>query len=186
MNKNKQEILRAFLSKQFSDLDEEVILVLDAVVSLEKGDGNEAEETRVITIEDQDGKISARSLNIYNLMRISFQDMVEILFEGADLLSEDNKIMVIMALLNIVYEFVPNLSYTFNEEEAKILVIIWHQKGKEVTATELARAYKQKFVEDIDTDLITYYLKSFHKFKVLKYKGDGKYQARERMTYERN
>ena len=91
-----------------------------------------------------------------------------------------------MSLLNLVYEFWPKLNYAFNDQDAKILLNIWQQDGKEVTAAEIAGVYRQSFGQDIDADRVARSLKFFYKLKVLKYKGDGKYQARENMTYERN
>ena len=184
----RQEVLRAVIGERLADVDENVLRVLDAVVTLEEGNSNEAEEIRAIKIkEDTDGKVSAKSFKLYNLMKVSFYDLAGFLLkESTILLTKDTRVKVIMSLLNLVYEFWPKLNYAFNDQDAKILLNIWQQGKKEVTAAEIAGVYQQSFGQDIDPDRVARSLEFFHKLKVLKYKGDGKYQARERMTYERN
>ena len=68
--------LKSFVLEKYPEIEESVIRVIVATVSLEEGEPNEAEETRVITIkEDTDGKTTADSIKLYNLMKVSYHDL---------------------------------------------------------------------------------------------------------------
>ena len=180
--------LRAFLESRSENIDDTVFQVLDAVVTLEQGEGDEAEESRALRIkEDTDGSLSASSWKLYNLMRVSYHDVIGFLLkESTILLTEDTRINVIMSLLNLVFEFVPNLTYSFNEQDAQILFSIWKLGSNEVTAEEVVTAHKRYCGQAIDPKRVERSLRFFHNLHVLHYLGDGVYKVRERMIYERN
>ena len=182
------KVLRAILESRSADIDDTVFQVLDAVVTLEQGEGDEAAETPALRIkEDTDGSRSATSWKLYNVMRVSYHDLIGFLLkESTILLTENTRIKVIMSLLNLIFEFVPKLTYTFNEQDAQILFSIWRLGSKEVTAEEVAAAHERYCGQAIDPERVERSLRFFHKLHVLRYLGDGVYQVRERMIYERN
>ncbi len=189
---SQQEVLRKMIGRQGGQADADILRVLGAVVTLEPGESNEAHETRVITIqEDTDGSVTADSWKPYNLIRVSYRDLIGFLLkESTILLTEDTRVKVVMSLLNLLFDFVPRLTYRFNEQDAGLLLTIWRlngeEKKEEVSVEEVAAAHERFTGQPLDLQRIRRSLAFFHDLHVLRYLGDGRYRVRERMIYERN
>lgn len=192
---NKEETaLRAFIIEKLSEAglkaDETTIQALLAGVSLEEGEPNEAEEIRTIRIkEDADGRVTAKSIKLYNLLKVSPHDLMDFLLKEATVfIAEDTKVKVFLALLILLHEFTPKLAYSFNETDARILLAINSLNVKNFAVSDIEDAYSRRFGEPLkpgQAERAVDFFKS-KQIKVLKYLGDGKYTKKERMVYERN
>jgi hypothetical protein len=185
--KKKEEALREFVTELFPDPDENVIRTIAAVTELERGETNESQETRKIKItEDTDGKITAKSIKMYNLIKVSFHDLIGFLGKGAAIpFLEDTRVKIIFALFTLLHDFFPKLTYEFNEQDAKLLLGIFELRRNEFTAKDIAESC-QRFAPALTEDQINRSLGYFKKLKVLKQLAGGRYVVREKMIYERN
>jgi hypothetical protein len=189
--KKEREVLRKFVTELFPDADENVLRTIAAVTELERGEGNESKETRKITIkEDTDGKITAKSIKMYNLIKVSFHDLIGFLGKGAAIpFLEDTRVKIIFALFTLLHDFYPKLTCEFNEQDAKLLLGILDlvELGRnEFTAKDIAESCRQRFAPALTEDQINRSLGYFKKLKVLKQLAGGRYVVREKMIYERN
>lgn len=190
MNKEKAA-LRAFLIKKLTEagweVDETTLNALLSSVILEEGEPDEAKETRTISIkEDTDGKITAESVKLFNLMKVSYHDLMGFLIKEATiLLTEDTKVKVFLSLLNLLHEFYPKLTYAFNETDAKILSAIYFLKKEAFTVTEVEEAYSNQNSDLLPSGRAERALDFFTSLKATKYLGNGQYATREKMVYER-
>ncbi|MBK8879388.1 MAG: hypothetical protein IPN74_12805 [Haliscomenobacter sp.] len=188
-----EAILRAFVAEKLHDdaslqPDEAVLRVLNAVVALEPGASREAEEVRSIEIvEDTDGTYAAKSIKLFNLMKVSQHDLMGFLLkETTVFLTEDNRLKIVLSLLNLLYEFFPKLTYAFNEQDAKILFAVYSVGTSAFHPSEVAAAYLKRFGQPLPDAQLTRSLAFFKDLFVVKYLGDGKYLLRENITYERH
>lgn len=180
-------VLREFVHELFPGKDDTVLQVLDKIVSLEKGDPKEDEETRKVTItEDKDSTVTAKSIKPYNLMRMSFHDLTGLLLRGTALpLFEDTKLKIAYGVLSLIHEFYPKISYSFNEQDSRLLLVILELGRSEFTQIELAEADRARYGEEIDEEKIHRSLNVLEQIKVIKDIGEGKFVVREKMIYER-
>lgn len=183
--------LREFLSQKLEsvglEMEEAVLQALSAAVVLEEGDPKEEEETRTVRLtEDTDGEITADRLHWYNLMRVSFHDLTGFLIkESAIILTEDTRLKVFLSLLNLLHEFYPKLTMPFNQADAKVLSAIYFLEKKTFSLPDLEASYARQFSEPLPQERSSRALNSFAALKIIKPLGEGQYQVRERMTYER-
>jgi len=188
----KEAILHAFfaenLSKQGMELDEDTFDALVSAITLEEGEPIESEETRSVYLkESTDGKPTAKSIKLYNLMKISYQDIIGfILKQSAVLFTEDNRLKAIFSVFNLLNEFYPKLSYNFNEQDAGILLAVYDSGKKEFLPAEIQALYQQRYGKPLTDIQLSRSFEAFKELKVLRYLGDGKYAIREKMIYERH
>ena len=190
--RQEQLVLRAYLREKLSEqgleADETILNAITARIALEEGEPDESKETRAITItEDTDGTIAAKSIKLYNLMRVSLHDLFGFLLKETTIVfTEDNRLKLILSLLNLLHEFYPKLTYKFNQQDAKILLSIYALGKREFSIAEIAEAHQQKHDAAITEEQLKRSLQFFKDLYVLRYLGDGQYLLREKMTYERN
>lgn len=187
MNK-KEEIIKALFAEKFGETDEIVAQTISKIINLEIGNSNEDDETRSIDIvEDSDGKITAKSFKLYNIMKVSNYDLGKLLIEETTLaLVEDTRLKITLGLIKMLYEFYPKLTYAFNDTDAKILLTIYQLQKKSITPPEVYDTYLQNFTTSVSTAQIERSLNFLKDMRVLKYLGNGNFEVREKMTYERN
>ena len=185
---SQEKIIAAYMAEKLNENDENIAKVLSSIMTLESGDSNEDEETRSIELkEDPDGQVTAKSFKLYNIMKISNYDLGKFLLEEIGIASfEETKLKITFGLLKLIYEFYPKLTYDFNDTDAKILLIIFQLKKKSITPPEVYDLYLQNFTPSVSTDQIQRSLDFFKEMRVIKYLGNGLYEVRERITYERN
>lgn len=189
---NQKEIIAAFVSEKMqgidSEINEKIVRALNAAITLEKGDSNEAEETRSITLkEDTDGKITAKSMKLFNLMKVSYYDLFGFLSKEIAIgLTEDSRVKILISLFNLFYDFYPKFSYAFNETDAKVLMVIWQLNKKGFTAEEVLEEYTKNHTPSVSTAQIQRSLIFFKDMRVIKDLGKGQYEVKEKITYERN
>lgn len=189
---NQKEIIAAFVSEKMHGVDAEtasqIVRALNASVTLEQGNSNEADETRSVTLkEDSDGKVSAKSIKLFNLMKVSAYDLFGFLSKEITIgLTEDSRIKILVSLFNLLYDFYPKLTYTFNEMDAKILTAIWQLNKKTITAEEVLDSYGQTNTPSVSTAQMQRSLAFFSELKVIKNLGKGQYEVKEKITYERS
>ena len=190
--KKKEVVLRTFITEKLAErnleADESILEAFGSSVRLEEGTPDETEEIRAIKIkEDTDGKVTAKSIKLYNLMKVSYYDLFGFLIKEAAIpFVEETRAKIIFALLILLHEFYPKMAHTFNEQDARLLLLIQELGKKEFKADELSEAYQQHFDQAITTAKVSRSLNYFTDLKVLKYLNDDKYIAEEKMTYERN
>lgn len=182
-----ESVLSKYVHGLFPGNNDTVLKVLSAVVSLEKGDPNEDEETRKIKVtEDTDGTVAAHSFKLYNLMRMSFHDLTGLLLKGAALpLFEDTKLKIAYGVLSLIHEFYPKLTYNFNQQDSKMLLVILELGRAEFALDELSEAFRARYGEEIAEEKLGRSLTAFEKIKVMKNLGAGRYAVREKMIYDR-
>lgn len=183
-----QEFLRARLTEAGLKADEKAISAIVAVTKLEEGEPNEENETRHITLhEGTDGKLGAKSIKWYNLMKVSFHDLSGFLLtEAAILFSDDTKIQVFLSLLNLLHEFYPKLTYAFNDTDARVLLAIHQLRRKKFMIPELQDSYAQSFGQALSISQAERSLSFFDSMNVLAHLDDGHYFVEEEMIYERD
>ena len=187
----KETILRAFITEKLSEhgleADEIVLKALAATVTLEEGEPLESEEERAVSVsEDTDGKPSAKSIKLYNLMKISYYDLIGFgIKEYAILLTEDIRIKAVFSVFMLLHEFYPKLTYSFNEQDAGILLALYESDKKEFMSAEVSAMYQQRFNKPLTEDQLKRSLGAFVDLQVLRRLGEGKYAVREKITYER-
>ena len=187
----KESILYAFLSEKLNEqgheIDDNVFRAIAAGVELEEGEPIESEETRSVYLsEDTDGKPSAKSIKWYNLMKISFEDIIGFILKQLDtFFTEDNRLKVIFSVLNLLHEFYPKLTYTFNEQDAGILLALYESGKKEFVPVDLQELYQHRFHKALSDNQLSQSLAAFKELKVVRYLGENKYAVRENMIYER-
>ena len=197
--KNKEKILVSYINQKFSEngleIDTDFEKKFASCIELEEGYRKIEDETRSVTIkEDTDGKISASSIKLYNIMKVEQFEIqkslikTDAVFFDAGLLNTDQIIKMCFTLLDIAYEFYSKLKYTFNDTDAKILAAIYQFtiKEKEFTETGLNTFYSVNSNETLKDGQISRSLHFFTSLKVIKDLGEGKYALRERLIYERN
>lgn len=188
----KTDVLRAFvtekLAEQGLEVDDSILSALEGIVALEEGQPLESDEVRSIYLsEATDGKPSAKSIKLYNLMRVSYHDLTGFLLkESTILLTEDNRTKIVLSILNLLHEFYPKLNFTFNEQDAGILLALNETGKKEFSAEEIPGLYSQRNGKNLTADQLKRSLDAFVALKVLRYLGEGKYAVREKMIYERH
>lgn len=189
----KKEItLYAFLAEKLAEqnleINENVFQALAAGVELEEGEPIESEETRSVYLkEDTDGKPSAKSIKWYNLMKISFEDIIGfILKQLQTFFTEDDRLKVFFSVLNLLHEFYPKLTYTFNEQDAGILLALFESGVKEFLPADVQALYQQRYNNALSDHQLSQSLNAFKELKVLRYLGENKYAVREKMIYERH
>lgn len=189
---NQEQTIKAFVAENAQGMDADtqqyIARALNAAVTLERGNSNEAEETRSVSLkEDTDGKVTAKSLKLFNLMKVSYYDLFGFLAEEIIIaLTEDSRTKIITSLFKLFYSFYPKLTYTFNDTDAKILMAIWQMNKQKWTADEVLDAYTQKNTPSVSTEQIQRSLNFLNELRVVKYLGKGVYEQREKVTYERH
>lgn len=189
---NKATVLRAFIAEKLAEqgleAEDNMLNALAEIVTLEEGQSLESEEVRSIYLsEATDGKPSAKSIKLYNLMRISYHDLIGFLLkESAILFTEDDRLKAVFSVFNLLHEFYPKLTYTFNEQDAGILLALYESGKKEFPAAEIPGLYRQRYRKTLPETQLTRSLDAFVSLKVLRYLGEGKYAVREKMVYERH
>ncbi len=189
---NKAAVLRAFVAEKLAEQglvgDDNIFNALESVITLEEGQPLESEEVRSIYLsEATDGKLSAKSIKLYNLMRVSYHDLIGFLLkESTILLTEDNSVKVVLSIFNLLHEFYPKLTYTFNEQDAGILLALYESDKKEFSAVDIPDLYSRRNGKNLTADQLKNSLDAFIALKVLRFLGEGKYALREKMIYERH
>lgn len=189
---NKAAVLRAFVAEKLTEQglvgDDNIFNALESVITLEEGQPLESEEVRSIYLsEATDGKLSAKSIKLYNLMRVSYHDLIGFLLkESTILLTEDNSVKVVLSIFNLLHEFYPKLTYTFNEQDAGILLALYESDKKEFSAVDIPDLYSRRNGKNLTADQLKNSLDAFIALKVLRFLGEGKYALREKMIYERH
>lgn len=179
--------LEKYVEQIFANDNEQIVEVLNAITTLERGDSDERQETRKVKItEGTNGEVTAKSIKLYNLMEMSFHDLSGLLLRGAALsLFEDTKAKIAYGVLMLIHEFYPMVSYEFGERDSKLLLVILEHGQSEFQMLELQEAFQKRFREEIGDKGLQKSLEVFVKLKVLKFRGNGKYMLREKMVYQR-
>lgn len=192
MKKN-ELVLRAFVREKLKsnygiEADETVLRAILAVVTLEEGNAIESEEVRSIKItEDIDGKITAKSTKLYNLMKMSNYDLTKLLIgEYAMIFTAENKLEFMFAAVLLIIEFGPKIHIEFTDRDPKILLTIYELGQQEFFVADIIAAFQARFNQPLTEEKAKQSLSYFQELKVLKYLGEGKYKIREIMVYERN
>jgi hypothetical protein len=187
-----KEIIAAFVVEKIHDVDAEtanqIVRALNASVTLEQGNSNEDDETRSISLkEDTDGKITAKSMKLFNLMKISYYDLFGFLSKEVAIgFTEDSRVKIIVSLFNLFYDFYPKFAYTFNETDAKVLLAIWQLNKKSFSAEEVLEEYAKNHTPSVASAQIARSLTFFKDMRVVKDLGKGQYEVKEKITYERS
>lgn len=188
-----QEILRAYLSEELEQAgyspDASALDLLSLHISLRAGVSKESDEVRSVTIkENTDGKYSGKHFSLYNLAEVSFYDLLGLGLDAVPIAGMNGKpfLQVAYAVLKLVHKFYPKLSYNLTETDAKILVAVRYLEKKEFTLADLKASFLQQFGTTIDEARFSRAIDFFRKKFILRYKGEGIYQLRERIEYIRN
>lgn len=190
MSKN-QEILRAYLTEQLEAAgytpDAAALDTLTAHVALREGQSDETGEVRSVTIkEDTDGKFSAKHFSLYNLIEVKFYDLFGLGIGALPIMGMAGQpLLVAIAVLKLVYDFYPKLSYDLTETDAKILLAMYYLGKKEFALDEAQASFQQQFGTPLEEARFSRAIDFFRKKDILRYLGNGIYQLRERVTYER-
>jgi hypothetical protein len=185
-------ILKAFLAEQFQahglEINDAILKAITSTVQIEEGEPDESQETRSVKItEDTDGKLAAQSFKFYNIIKMSYHDLVGFLLKESGIyFMEDDKVKIFFSILFLLHDFSPKLTYKFNETDAKILLAIYENDRKEFSVADVQAAYQQHFAQALSEEQASRSLNHFKDLKVVEYLGAGKYLPREKMTYERN
>ena len=185
-----REFITTSLAADASDAadDNDVFRAVNAVAFLQEGESNEADQSRTVTIsEDSDGRVTAKSIKLYNIVTISFHDLSGFFLKGLFIsFAETTKQKIVFGLLALVHEFYPKLSHAFNEQDSRVLLVMLELGNREFTLDEVAHAHRQRFGEELPRERLNRTRDGLEKYKILRYKGAGKYIVREKMTYERS
>lgn len=189
--KKKEQILRAFamekLEAQGWESNENILDAIISFVRLEEGTPSIQQETRTATVtEDTDGKLTAKSIKLYNIVKVKNYDLLGFAIkQNAALLTEDDRLKVFFTILNLLHEFYSKLTYPFNEQDAKILLLIYLEKGKHFDLAKIVSAYNKKFEPTLAEEKILNSLQHFVKMKVIEVNKEGMYHAVETIIHER-
>jgi hypothetical protein len=188
---NQEEPLRMFLAEKSISrgiaTNDNLVKHFSEALTFEKGIPPERGKTRKVTIlDDTNGNLSAESVSLYNLLKVSFYDLGDLLFkEALLLLSKDERIIISLSLLNLIYEFYPKITHTFNEQDACILLSIFYLNKKSFTFTELERLPEHQCHLSISDELFKRSLDYFVEMKILKLESDERYTLRQEVVYHR-
>lgn len=184
--------LHSFLSEKLAargfEPDEETLRALSSAIVIEEGEPDESEETRTVHLkEGTDGKKGAESVKWYNMMRISYQDLINLIFKALkNTLVEDAALKLIFGAVDVILEFYPKLTISFNEQDAKLLWLMYGLNQKQVTVDELAQAWRSQYNDALPADQPKRSLDSFHELRIVRAEGNSTYTIREKHVYERN
>lgn len=187
-----QEILRAYLSEQLKSAgytpDAAALDRLSSHISLREGQSDEAGEVRSVTIkEDNDGKFSAKHFSLYNLIEVNFYDLFGLGIGALPIMGiAGQPLLIAIAVLKLVYDFYPKLSYDLTETDAKILLAMYYLGKKEFALDEAQASFQQQFDTSLEEARFSRAIDFFRKKDILRYRGDGIYQLRERVSYTRS
>ena len=185
--KKAQEALHSYIQGHFPEADEQLLRALDAVVLLEKGEPDASLERRRITItQDGAGPTRARSIKWYNAMQVSVDDLKGFLLgKLAVHLAENTRLMLVLTVLMLLYEFNSKLCHAFDERDARLLLVIFELGSDTFAPSDVLTAHSRRFGESIPEEQVAAAFESFRKLKVLHYDGSGKYVLRENITCKR-
>lgn len=185
MVKNQKEIIGAFLAEKMGNaLTDDVLKVINQAVTLEEGDSNEANETRSVKIkEDAEGKVTAASIKLYNILKISFADWADLLVSVAGAFINNNtNVTIAYAILQLISTFGKKLSYDFSEFDAKVLLKIYEHKQ---AGNQQFQAADLTLTPSVSLENIEKSLAFLKEMRVLKYWGNQTYTLKESINYER-
>lgn len=184
--------LRQFIAEKLTERgytpDDATLDNLSACIILEEGESDESTETRIVHLkEGTDGKKGAESVKWYNMMRISYQDLMNLIFKALkNTLVEDAALKLIFGAVDVILEFYPKLKISFNEQDAKLLWLMYGLNQKQVTVDELAQAWRSQYGDTLPADQPKRSLDSFHDLRIVRAEGNNTYTIREKHVYERN
>lgn len=185
---NTKETLSAFLdaelSKQNLALDQATLDLLYANVDFIPRPSDESEEERSITTkQDSTGKLTAESIKLWNLSKISTYDLFQFVWKQAGLLIFDDPVKKILyGLGTLLVEYYPKVKHEFNEQDAKVLFSIAKLKRKEFTTGALLAQYNEDFETEINEDSLEDSLDELIEWNVIERTDAKHYEIKERIT----
>jgi hypothetical protein len=186
-----QATLQAFLQEKLEKhgihLDPESLNLLNEAIVLEEGRPNEAIESRPVYMrEESDGTPTAKSISLYNLLRISFHDVLGVLLKIAGIAaSAPGKLGAALSLLELLHDFYPKLTFEFKEKDAKVLLAIFRTSDSDFSKEAVLEAYQAEFNVPLDPAQAERSLSFFQTLKIIDLQDDGLYSLRQRMEYDR-
>lgn len=192
--KDSQKILKTFIEEKLRKDDYKsdslVIKSLLSAIVLEEGESSEERESRSVKlVEDTDGKFTAESLKLYNLMSVSYYDLFGFLKDEMIILAgipENTGLKIALSVLNLLYEFVPKMTRKFNETDAKIIMAVYLQNKQPFSIDQLKATYQEQFKVPLSKEQAVRSLSFLNKHRVVEQKADGTFIGKEEVHYERN
>ena len=182
-----KEVLKAFLEEAFNrqswPMDEEALALLHQAINLSERPPDESESYRTAYVrQESDGKVSARSIKLYNISQVKLSDLFKLLFKESQLILTENVMLkVLFGLGSILIDFLPKLEYKFNEQDAKLLMCIVKLNKKQFKKIELADQYKSSYQEALGQDKLDASITLFKDLRVIKSVGEGEYKIVEKI-----
>ena len=188
-----REVLRASLLEHFKEAgiapDPKVMSSLLTYVRLKEGESNEANQTRgVDLIEDHHGHLSAKQVNWYNLINVSWYDLLGLGISALPIMMMSPALVYQIAYgcISVIYKFYPKLVHEFkNEDDAKILGAIALLLKEKFTLDEIKASLKKNFDTALTDDYFESAIAFFRKMAILRHRGNGIYQLEEKINYDR-
>ena len=188
-----EQELKAFLSERLQiegiSPDSSVLNELIDVITLREGLPDMNKQKRSIALEEEsDGSISATRFSGYNLLELSFSDVLDLILEGGIIatMGQASKLAYIFAIASLINEFVKKLSIQLNKQDAKVLLAIHRNGEKRFKVEALLQIYNKEFGEAISYEQLERRLGVLKKALILRYKGDKVYQLREHLEHDRS
>ena len=182
-----KEVLKAFLEEAFNrqswPMDEEALALLHQAINLSERPPDESESYRTAYVrQESDGKVTARSIKLYNISQVELTDLFGLLYKEMGLIwFEETAPKVLYGLGTLLIDFLPRLKYEFNEQDAKLLMCIVKLNKKQFKKTEMADQYKSSYRKALGQDKLDASIALFKDLRVIKSVGEGEYKIVEKI-----
>lgn len=189
MNQQEQ-ILSAFLAEQLPDFDvsskegKQILLLLSETLSLAQQDANEGYRTVTIK-EDSDGKITAHSIKLFNILQADLDKQIKLLSRAIAIFPIALALQFTAGFLAILAYFIPMLKVEFNEQDAKVLLAIYKLHSKTFSTDTVNKELQNIDFESLTQKKLHASLVKLANAKVIRSLGHGKYLRMEKLKYKR-
>jgi len=190
MNQQEQ-ILAAYLKEELPDFeisrkeDKQILILLSESLSFKKKATGE-ETYRDVTIkEDSDGKISAYSIKLFNVLHVDLDKQINFLAKAGGILTIASMLKFTLGFLGILAFFIPMRKLEFNEQDAKVLLAIYKLHKKEFSQSEIGHEFQVLNFEPIEPNRMNASLVKLANARVLKSLGHGRYLKLEKIEITR-
>ena len=177
--------LKTFLQHHAPNVGDAGVTALVNAIMLEKDE--DAGGTRSVQGEQRpDGTVIANSLKPYNILNVSFRDLIPAFLKGGALfLTLESRVAAVAAFLELLAEFWDKFKIEFDGEDARMLLAIWALEDEMLNARRVAESYAREFGETVSPEQVAPFLEKFAELRVLEDLREGVYEKRERMTFKR-
>ncbi len=187
-----EKVLAAYLDETLPDFDThqeddtKVLLLLSETLQLERQVQDKDGQYRAVTIkEDSDGKITAHSIKLSNLLTVDIAQQISLLSAAMGILQISVLLKFTTGFLGVLASFLPLLKKEFNEQDAKVLLAIYKLHKKEFDVADIPKQLQSLDFEPLTPKKLNASLVKLANAQVLRSLGHGRYLVAEKLRFKR-